>query len=88
MGNERRIGMGKAVIEHFLHITAGPCLTWENSKATVHKSFIKIGYILVILGHGKTLLREYAHPKPVTLPQIFLNASRIRCLGGVNLILL
>jgi hypothetical protein len=33
--------------------------------------------------HGETLLHETA-PEPVTLPRPFPQASRIRCLGGLN----
>ncbi|KIX98640.1 uncharacterized protein Z520_05941 [Fonsecaea multimorphosa CBS 102226] len=84
VGDERGAGTGKAVIEHFLHITAGPCLTWENGKPVVHESFVETGYAPLIPGHGETLLHETAHPEPVTLPRLFPNATRIRCLGGVD----
>jgi hypothetical protein len=33
---------------------------------------------------GETLLHETAHPEPVTLPRVFPNTTRIRCLGGLD----
>lgn len=84
VGDERHIGWGKAVIEHALHIAAGPCLTWENGKSTLHESFVETAYAPVIPEHGESLVRETAHPEPVTLPRVFPNASRIRCLGGID----
>lgn len=84
VGDERGAGTGKAVLEHFLHVAAGPCLTWVNGKATINESFVETGYAPLIPGYGETLLHETAHPEPVTLPRLFPQATRIRCLGGVD----
>ncbi|KAJ5842082.1 hypothetical protein N7534_011912 [Penicillium rubens] len=75
--------IGKAVLEHLMHIAAGPCLTWANGKATVNESWVETGYA-PIGHHGEMLLHETAHPEPVTLPRLFPNADRIRCLGGLH----
>ncbi|KAJ5268748.1 hypothetical protein N7505_004506 [Penicillium chrysogenum] len=82
VGDERP-GIGKAVLEHLMHIAAGPCLTWANGKATVNEYWVETGYA-PIGHHGEMLLHETAHPEPVTLPRLFPNADRIRCLGGLH----
>lgn len=84
VGDSRHSGTGKAVVEHFLHIASGPCLTWADGKATMNESFVETAYLPVIPGHGDTLVHETAHPEPVTLPRLFPNATRIRCLGGID----
>ncbi|OQU98450.1 hypothetical protein CLAIMM_04237 [Cladophialophora immunda] len=82
VGDERP-GMGKAVMEHALHIAAGPCLTWKNGQAVVAESWVEAAYAPILEGgRHETLLHETAHPEPVTLPRRFPGASRIRCLGG------
>ncbi|OQV06635.1 hypothetical protein CLAIMM_11176 [Cladophialophora immunda] len=84
VGDERGGGTGKAVLEHFLHIASGPCLTWVDGKPKLNESFVETAYAPAIPGHGEILLHETAHPEPVTLPRLFPNATRIRCLGGVD----
>jgi saccharopine dehydrogenase-like NADP-dependent oxidoreductase len=83
VGDERP-GIGKAVLEHLMHVAAGPCLTWVNGKATVNESWVETGYAPMYGDQGETLLHETAHPEPVTLPRLFPNANRIRCLGGLH----
>lgn len=83
VGDERP-GIGKAVLEHLMHIAAGPCLTWVGGKATLNESWVETGYAPMYGDHGETLLHETAHPEPVTLPRLFPQASRIRCLGGLH----
>ncbi|KAJ5820581.1 hypothetical protein N7474_006172 [Penicillium riverlandense] len=83
IGDERP-GVGKAVLEHLMHIAAGPCLTWAGGKATVNESWVETGYAPMYGDRGETLLHETAHPEPITLPRLFPQASRIRCLGGLH----
>ena len=83
VGDERP-NIGKAVLEHLLHIAAGPCLTWANGRPTVAETWVETGYAPMLEQMGETLLHETAHPEPVTLPRIFPEASRIRCLGGLG----
>ncbi|MEG0341617.1 MAG: saccharopine dehydrogenase NADP-binding domain-containing protein [Acinetobacter sp.] len=83
VGDERP-GIGRAVLEHFLHITAGDCLTWENGKRVNHETFVETGFAPMGGGLGEILMYETAHPEPVTLPRKYPNAQRIRCLGGLN----
>ncbi|EPG37057.1 hypothetical protein F907_02322 [Acinetobacter colistiniresistens] len=83
VGDERP-GIGRAVLEHFLHITAGDCLTWEDGKRVNHETFVEIGYAPLGEGQDEVLLYETAHPEPITLPRKYPNAKRIRCLGGLD----
>ncbi|OQV06638.1 hypothetical protein CLAIMM_11180 [Cladophialophora immunda] len=75
---------GKEVLEHLMHITAGPCLTWEDGKPAIHENWVETAYANMIPGEHEVLLHETTHPEPVTLPRIFPRARRIRCLGALN----
>jgi saccharopine dehydrogenase-like NADP-dependent oxidoreductase len=83
VGDERP-GIGRAVLEHLLHIAAGPCLTWENGGPVMHQSWVELGSAPMGGGLGQTLMHETAHPEPVTLPRRYPKAKRIRCLGGLD----
>lgn len=83
VGDERP-GMGKAVLEHSMHIAAGPCLTWKDREATINESWVETAYAPILDGGAEALLHEVAHPEPVTLPRRFPHAKRIRCLGGLD----
>jgi hypothetical protein len=82
VGDEHSVG--KAVLEHLMHIAAGPCLTWADGKAAINESWVETAYAPIIPGGGETLLHETAHPEPVTLPRLYPKATRIRCLGGMD----
>lgn len=82
VGGERP-DIGKAVLEHLMHIAAGPCLTWANGKPTVNETWVETGYAPMLGDSGETLLHETAHPEPVTLPRLFAKTSRIRWLGSL-----
>ncbi|KAE8389486.1 Saccharopine dehydrogenase-domain-containing protein [Aspergillus alliaceus] len=75
--------LGREVLEHLMHITAGPCLTWANGKATVHENWVETLYAPVMNG-SDNLFYESVHPEPVTLPRKFPNVNRIRTLGALN----
>lgn len=83
VGDERP-GIGRAVLEHFLHIAAGPCLTWENGGPVMHRSYVETGSAPMGGGLGETLMYETAHPEAVTVPRRFPDAKRIRVLGGLD----
>lgn len=84
VGDERG-GTGKAVLEHLMHIAAGPCLTWANGKPAMNESWVETIYAPMLGDDGKELLlHETAHPEPVTLPRLFPNATRIRCTGALG----
>ncbi|MFB7234074.1 saccharopine dehydrogenase family protein [Streptomyces sp. NPDC056269] len=83
VGDERP-DVGRAVIQHLMHIAAGECLTWENGGPVVHESYVETGTAPMGGGLGETLLYETAHPEPVTMHRRFPEAQRIRCLGGMD----
>ncbi|MEU3830587.1 saccharopine dehydrogenase NADP-binding domain-containing protein [Streptomyces sp. NPDC029080] len=83
VGDERP-NVGRAVIQHLMHIAAGDCLTWENGGPVTHQSYVETASAPMGGGLGETLLYETAHPEPVTMPRRFPAAQRIRCLGGMD----
>ncbi|CEO59604.1 hypothetical protein PMG11_04276 [Penicillium brasilianum] len=82
VGDEASVG--KAVLYHLLHIAAGPCLTWVDSKPTMKESWVGTTYAPMYADDGERLLHETAHPEPVTLPRRFPNATRIQCFGSLD----
>ncbi|KAJ5784628.1 uncharacterized protein N7503_009840 [Penicillium pulvis] len=82
VGDETSVG--KAVLYHLMHIAAGPCLTWVDSKPTVKESWVGTTYAPMYTDDGERLLHETAHPEPVTLPRAFPNATRIQCFGSLD----
>jgi saccharopine dehydrogenase-like NADP-dependent oxidoreductase len=83
VGDERP-GIGRAVLEHLLHIAAGPCLTWENGGPVMHGSWVETGSAPMGGGLGETLMFETAHPEAVTVARRYPNAKRIRVIGGLD----
>lgn len=83
VGDERP-NVGRAVIEHMLHISAGDCVTWEDGRRVVHETFVENDRFPILAREGDVLLYETAHPEPVTLPRRYPEARRIRCLGGLD----
>ena len=83
VGDERP-GIGRAVLEHFLHITAGDCVTWEHGHRVVHETFVETGSAPMGGGLGETLMLETAHPEAVTMPRKWPEAQRIRVIGGLD----
>lgn len=83
VGDERP-GIGRAVLEHFLHITAGDCVTWEGGERVVHETFVEVGSAPMGGGLGETLMLETAHPEAVTMPRKWPEAQRIRVIGGLD----
>jgi saccharopine dehydrogenase-like NADP-dependent oxidoreductase len=83
VGDERP-GIGRAVLEHFLHITAGDCLTWEGGELVNHETFVETGTAPMGGGLGETLMYETAHPEAVTMPRRYPDAQRIRVIGGLD----
>lgn len=83
VGDERPT-IGRAVIEHLLHISAGDCLTWENGGQVVHETFVETDVFPMGGSLGDTLMYETAHPEAVTFPRRYPQAQRIRVLGGLD----
>lgn len=83
VGDERP-HVGRAVLEHMLHISAGDARTWENGGPVVHESFVEYDEFPIMRGEPDYLLYETAHPEPVTLPRKYPEAQRVRCYGGLD----
>ncbi|MCC6765436.1 MAG: saccharopine dehydrogenase NADP-binding domain-containing protein [Deltaproteobacteria bacterium] len=81
---EERPKVGRAVLEHMVHISAGQCVTWEGGRRVVHETFVETGKFPILAGEPPVLLYETAHPEPVTLPRKYPGAQRIRCVGGLD----
>ena len=81
---EERPNVGRAVLEHMLHISAGDCVTWQGGQRVVHETFVETGRFPILAGEPHVLLYETAHPEPVTLPRKYPGAERIRCMGGLD----
>ncbi|MGV9790961.1 saccharopine dehydrogenase family protein [Streptomyces sp. NPDC003435] len=84
MVGDERPEVGRAVLEHLMHIAAGDCLTWEHGRPVVHESYVETTSVPMGGGVGEALLYETAHPEPVTLPRRYPQARRIRCVGGLH----
>lgn len=84
MVGDERPTIGRAVIEHLLHISAGDCLTWENGGQVVHETFVETDVFPMGGRLGDTLMYETAHPEAVTFPRRYPQAQRIRVLGGLD----
>lgn len=83
IGEERPV-VGRAVLEHMLHISGGDCVTWDDGRRVTRESFVQTGHFPMLDGEPDLLLYETAHPEPVTLPRRFPDAERIRCFGGLD----
>ncbi|KAL5358534.1 Saccharopine dehydrogenase-domain-containing protein [Aspergillus floccosus] len=75
--------LGREVLEHLMHITGGPCLTWADGKAAVHENWVDTSYAPIVQG-SEDLCYESVHPEPVTLPRRFPTVGRIRTLGALS----
>lgn len=83
VGDERP-AVGRAVLEHLMHIAAGDCLTWDGGKQVMHETFVETGTASMGGGLGNTLMYETAHPEAVTVPRQYPEAKRIRVIGGLD----
>ncbi|KAJ5815341.1 Saccharopine dehydrogenase-domain-containing protein [Penicillium riverlandense] len=81
--SEEAGGLGREVLEHLMHITGGPCLTWADGKGVVHENWVEKNRLPIHAG-GDDLVYESAHPEPVTLPRRLPNVNRIRNGGAFN----
>lgn len=83
-GDEGPRPYGAAVIEHLMHIAAGPCASWRDGRAVIGESFSTSERVDMGGGLGPVPLYLCAHPESVTLPRRFPQADRIRVLGGLD----
>jgi saccharopine dehydrogenase-like NADP-dependent oxidoreductase len=83
-GDEGPRPYGAAVIEHLLHIAAGPCMMWRDGRFVTVESFGSSERIVMGGGLGEVSLYQCAHPESTTLPRKYPEASSIRVLGGLD----
>lgn len=83
-GDEGPRPYGAAVIEHLMHIAAGPCLYWENGMEASSESFATSEPVSMGGGLGRVHLFQCAHPESTTLPRRYPQAKRIQVLGGLD----
>lgn len=81
---EERPNVGRAVLEHMLSISGGECITWDRGERVIHESYLPAGRFPILANHDDVLLYETAHPEPVTMPRRYPEATRIRCVGGLD----
>ncbi|MEV5838300.1 hypothetical protein [Nocardia sp. NPDC052112] len=58
VGDERP-EVGRAVLQHLMHLAAGPCLTWENGGQVTHESFVGTGTLPMGGGLGGLTASEF-----------------------------
>ncbi|WP_034278528.1 saccharopine dehydrogenase family protein [Haloechinothrix halophila] len=83
-GDERPHPYGRAVLEHAVHIAAGPCVTWEHGQRVMHETFVETDVLPLGNTLGDFRLYESAHPEAVTMPRRWPDAQRIRVLGSLD----
>lgn len=84
VGDEGPQDVGRAVVEHVIHIGAGDCLTWRNGKPFVSRSFVASTVLPLGGALGNYRLYECAHPETVTLPFSFTHIKNAWCWGGLH----
>ncbi len=82
-GDEDEMQIGRAVLEHTMHIGAGDCVTWRNGQQVTHRSFDAT--TLFPLGADKipTRLYECAHPETIALPYSYPHLRNVTCWGAI-----
>jgi hypothetical protein len=83
-GDEGPRPYGAAVIEHLMHIAAGPCVSWREGRSVSDESFTTCESVAMGGGLGAVPLYQCAHPESTTLPRRYPSARSIRVLGGLD----
>lgn len=77
--------LGREVLEHLMHITAGDCPTWAEGEAQVHENWVERADMpFEPAPEPSVLFHESIHPEPITLPRRFPKVQRIRAMGALN----
>lgn len=83
-GDEGPRPYGAAVVEHVLHIGAGPCLTWRDGAHVEVEAFVANEVFPMAGDIGDYRLYETPHPETVTLPRRFPDVRSVRVMGGAH----
>jgi len=84
VGDEGPQEMGRAVVEHTMHIGAGDCLGWREGRAVMRKTFEASRIMPFAPPLGDYLVYEVAHPETVHLPRTFPYLKDAVCWGGLH----
>lgn len=83
VGDEGPQEMGRAVVEHTMHIGAGDCLSWRDGRPAMRKTFEASRIIPFSAPLGDYRVYEVAHPETVHLPRTFPHLRSAICWGGL-----
>jgi saccharopine dehydrogenase-like NADP-dependent oxidoreductase len=83
-GDEGGGVMGRAVLEHVIHIAGGTAVRSRNGQLERFRSLTVPARFPMGGGLGDRVLWEIAHPEPVMLGRTYPNLPLIRCFGGID----
>ena len=83
-GDEGGGVMGRAVLEHVVHIAGGDGQRWRDGRLERFRSLAVPSRFPMGGGLGDRLLWEIAHPEPIMLGRSFPQVPLIRCFGGID----
>lgn len=83
-GDEGGGVMGRAVLEHVLHICGGTASRARNGRIERVRSMTEAEVFPMGGGLGERLLWEIAHPEPIMLGRSYPRVPLIRCFGGID----
>ena len=83
-GDEGGGVMGRAVLEHVIHITGGEGARWRDGRLERFKSLTHPSRFPMGGGLGDRPLFEIAHPEPVMLGRSYPKTRLIRCFGAID----
>lgn len=84
VGDEGPQQMGRAVVEHTMHIAAGPCLTWRDAAPFMTRTFEASRVVAFAEPLGNHRVYEVAHPETVHLPHTYPHLRSVVCWGGLD----
>ena len=84
VGDEGPQDLGRAVVEHVLHIGAGPCLTWRDGRPVTTESFAASRVFPFGSPLGDYRVYEVAHPETIHLPRSYPTLKSATCWGGLH----
>jgi hypothetical protein len=84
VGDEGPQEMGRAVVEHTMHIGAGNCQGWREGRAVMGRTFEASRVMPFSPPLGDYLVYEVAHPETVHLPRTFPHLQSAVCWGGLH----
>lgn len=84
VGDEGPQDFGRAVVEHVMHIGAGPCVTWRNGGPVTTETFAASRIFPFGTPLGDYRVYEVAHPETIHLPRSYPVLQSAICWGGLH----